>query len=292
MKRGRPSYIYQARSQVIRHFELQRERVFTPDNLVRIIDQYRDVWRLPLRMSGAKFIEFLKVNGELREIVLKRGEESITRYSWGEVSPYEVAQTFKTEAFLSHASAAYVHGLTDVVQKRVFVNVEQSPKPGSRGSLSQRSIDLAFSRPQRQSTVEYEWGDYRIVLLNGKHSGRFEVGRVEREGRDLKTTMLERTLVDLTVRPLYAGGVPEVLEAYRRAREEVSMMRLLAVLKRFQYVYPYHQAIGFYMERAGFKSSQFEQLRQMGFEFDFYLAHGMPEKEYDSNWRLYIPKGL
>jgi predicted transcriptional regulator of viral defense system len=104
--------------------------------------------------------------------------------------------------------------------------------------------------------------------------------------------MLERTLVDLTVRPLYAGGVPEVLEAYRRAREEVSMMKLLAVLKRFQYVYPYHQAVGFYMERSGYRSSQFEQLRQKGFEFDFYLGYGMPEKEYDSNWRLYIPKGL
>ena len=64
------------------------------------------------------------------------------------------------------------------------------------------------------------------------------------------------------------------------------------MLKKLDYVYPYHQAIGFYMERAGYKPAQLERLRSMGLDFDFYLTHGMREPEYSKEWRLYHPRGL
>jgi hypothetical protein len=67
---------------------------------------------------------------------------------------------------------------------------------------------------------------------------------------------------------------------------------LLVVLKKLDYKYPYHQVIGFYMQRAGYDSSRYERLRELPTEFDFYLAHGIGEKQYDQHWKLFYPKGF
>lgn len=296
MPKGRPPFIHLAKGLVLRFFEASKARVFTADELAGILQENRVAWRLPQRMTGTKFIEFLKENGSLRQVTLalEGGAENrdIIRYAWGNASPFHVALSLRRQSFLSHSSAAFVLGLTDVVPGRIFVNVEQTPKPSDKGSLSQKSIDAAFRRPQRQSNQIYLFEDHSVVLLNGKHSGRFEVGEAAFLEDIFISSRLERTLVDLTVRPAYGGGVSQVLEAFVRARETASTMKLLAVLKRLDYVYPYHQAIGFYMERAGFKPEQYGRLKELGLEFDFYLAHDMREMEYNSAWRVFFPKGL
>ena len=112
------------------------------------------------------------------------------------------------------------------------------------------------------------------------------------DGANLRVTKLERTLIDLTVRPVYGGGVGSVLEAFERAKDKVSVGTLVATLRELQYVYPYHQAIGFYMERAGYPERALERLVEFGLHFDFYLAHGLKETELDNRWRLHIPKGF
>lgn len=109
---------------------------------------------------------------------------------------------------------------------------------------------------------------------------------------DVDATDLERTLIDATVRPAYCGGVAEVLGAYRTAKDRLSVNRLSAYLKRLAYVYPYHQAVGFYLERAGYTAAQLDLLRQMPRDFDFYLANAMKQTDYDDAWRLFYPKGF
>jgi hypothetical protein len=131
----------------------------------------------------------------------------LTRYSWkGAASPIAVALSIKKDdAFFSHASALWIHGLSNDDQN-FFVNKEQSPKPQTASPLSQDGIDRAFQNQQRRSKLSYKYQGARISLLNGKHSARLAVEPAKaRTGHKLDVTSIERTLIDITVRPAYAA---------------------------------------------------------------------------------------
>ena len=215
------------------------------------------------------------------------------RYAWGTPSPFDLALSLRPNAYLSHGTAAYLHGLLQDVPATFYVNKEQGPK-AQAGKLTQAGLDRAFAARPRQSNLVYtDPGGRRFVLIAGKHSARLEVGQVPGPaGERLDATKLERTLVDVAVRPVYAGGVHKVLEAYRAARERISVNLLMATLKKLGHLYPYHQAIGFYLERAGYDERAVDLARRPGLEFDFYLAHGMKDTEFSTDWRLTYPRGL
>jgi hypothetical protein len=67
---------------------------------------------------------------------------------------------------------------------------------------------------------------------------------------------------------------------------------LIATLKKLDYIYPFHQAIGFYMQHAGYETERLERIGRIPIVFNFYLTHGIVEKDYDPHWRLFFPKTL
>lgn len=136
-------------------------------------------------------------------------------------------------------------------------------------------------------------GDYTIYLLSGKQTGRLGVVDITHNDGQVPVTDIERTLVDATVRPTYSGGVAEVLGAFRKAAPKVSVNKMMAYLKRLDYVYPYHQAIGFYLEKSGaYRDSQIRLVEKLSKDYDFYLIHQMKDTGYSKRWKIYYPKGL
>jgi predicted transcriptional regulator of viral defense system len=69
-------------------------------------------------------------------------------------------------------------------------------------------------RKQRKSAFIVTHACTRITLLNGKHSDRLGVIQgTGPQGEQIELTDVERTLIDIMVRPAYAGGPKGVLEA-------------------------------------------------------------------------------
>ncbi len=299
MARGRIPKIQTATPEILRYFESRGKRVFLPQEMNHILASMRAQWRLAAHTGLAEFIQLLSSRGKLRKIEVAPGAahphaRRFTRYTWGAASPYSVGLTLFKGAYLSHGTAVFLHGLNDQVPRRlIYVNHEQSPKPaGDASGLTQQAIDNAFARQQRLSSLAYAYDGTTFLLLNGKSTGRLEVGGLELDTEVIEATKVERTLIDIVVRPAYAGGVNQVLEAFRGAKEKMSVLTLLATLKKLKYVYPYHQAIGFYMQRAGYAASDFGRLKAIGMAHDFHLAHGIVQREYSAEWRLFHPKGL
>ena len=287
------SRLQYAKGQIVKFFDNLPERVFTASQLASILAKKANEWRLATSTTTHVFIDFLTDKEILRRVVLRSEDyRPIERYARGECSPYVLALSLRSSTYLSHGSAVFLHGLTDQIPKNIYVNREQSPK-GGHGSLTQEAIHRAFARPQRRSKYVFRYDSWTLTLLSGKHTGRLGVETISApDGSEIALTGLERTLIDIVVRPDYAGGVYQVLQAYRTARGRISVNTLAHTLKKLDYLYPYHQAIGFYLQRAGFEEKRLSMVRKLSSNFDFYLAHDVRDKAYDREWRLFYPKGL
>jgi hypothetical protein len=103
-------------------------------------------------------------------------------------------------------------------------------------------------------------------------------------------------LVDITVRPAYAGGPPTVLDAFRFAVERVDPSILVDdvcnVLDTLAHVYPYHQALGYYFAKAGTPLSALDVLRARGMPYTFHLCHRVDDPIVDRTWNIYVPGAL
>lgn len=290
-----------AKADIVAYFDSLPVPVLRESEIARILEQQRSFWRLTKSTTVASFIDDLTRKSKLREFKVAFPQGSGLGWTWGEVPQLEALQAVVPHSHYSHYTAVRIHGLTEQVPKTVYLTQE---RPASRGTsppeepYAQESIDAAFKRPPRQSKNEVVKDGTRFVLLFGANHG--DTGLTTQSvnwggDRDLnlKVTSLERTLIDIAVRPFYAGGVAEVARVFEHARGNgVSVNKLAALLQAMGFGYPYHQAIGYYLEKAGYRASQLDLLRRFPRERDFYLTHQMGETDYIKSWRLFVPKGF
>jgi predicted transcriptional regulator of viral defense system len=272
----------------------KKKQIYTFRELGAILDNKKDTLGLNEIDTVRGFIDFLIKESKLKKVELKFPNRKEVRYTWGALSIFTVLMSLNEKSYFSHYTAMSLNDLTEQIPKSIYLNTEQSPKPDNpAGIMEQKNIDMAFQRKPRLTKNIAVVDDQRIYHLSGKHSGN--LGVIERTIDTIgvvRVTNPERTMIDCTVRPAYSGGVFEVLKAYREAKDTLSVNKLLSYLKKLNYTYPYHQAIGFYLERAGFSEKQLTLVKQFPMEYDFYLDYKMENPEYDSNWKIFYPSGI
>lgn len=287
-----------AKPDIVSFFTNYPSSVLKPKEIASILSSNRGFWRLAQRTTTEDFIRFLTEHSQLKLFDFKFPQRSKPCYVWGNVPLLKVLLHINKDIHFSHYTAMRMHGLTEQVPKSIYLTDERTTETlPSHSSLTQAQIEAAFSGHPRISNNWIEFADNRIYLLSGSHTNHLGVvtQEVSDGGADkipARLTGLERTLIDIAVRPFYAGGIFEVAKAYETAKGEVSINKLTAMLRKLDFTYPFHQAIGYYLERAGYKSSQLDLLRSLPIEQDFYLTYGMGKTSYIKAWRLFVPEGF
>lgn len=285
-------------SSLSRFIESSEKTIYTRKELGQLLRDQGPALEIPRSTTTSRLIDVMAREGYLKELEMRReGSRSnrgaIKRYAWGNASPYRIALSLRKGSYLSHSTAMFLHALTDQIPKTLYVNKEQSTKPKSSTGLSQPAIDRAFKSSPRVSKNIFTSDGYRYVLLSGKQTKRLEVSEIRgATGEQLDATKLERTLIDIVVRPSYAGGVYEIIEAYRSAKDRMTVDTLLATLNELDYVYPYHQSIGFLMEHTGYPEFHLRKLRDLGIRWNFYLDYKIEDPAFNEGWRLFHPQGI
>jgi hypothetical protein len=282
------------REAVAYYWSISNKSVFSSTDISDLYKELKEKQKIPAKTPHSAFLELLVNEFDMQVIDLPFPNRTEKRYCLQGYSKHELTMSLRRGGYLSHGTAAFLHGFMDAEPSIVYLNYEQSPKPASKGVLTQAGIDLAFNNKPRITNNKATHGKYEIYLLNGKSTNQLAVIDFHTvRNEKLRTTSIERTLIDIAVRPVYAGGVNNVLSIYKSASDSLSIDIIIKVLKQLRYIYPYHQAIGFYLDRTGkYSPKELDPLQNMGLEFDFYLSNRISSKEYSSKWRIYYPTDL
>lgn len=231
-----------------------------------------------------------------RKIILDFPNKKYVRFFLNEPTLYEIIQSINSKGYLSHYSAVAFHNLTNNIPKTIFFNVEK-PKPlkeVSKKELTQEELNKAFYMPPRESANLYILGIYAINLLQGKYTNNLGVSEQEIDGQKVNVADIERTLIDITVSPYYCGGCYEVLNVFKNAKEDVDVKKLVNILKKLDYIYPVHQSVGFFLEKAGYPEKDLQLLEEVGTDLRFFVQRELREQDrnFSERWNLYYPKFL
>jgi hypothetical protein len=275
----------------IKKFFLEKSKVYSEGELKEVLEHNRVLWNLPISMTTEKFIGKLIERKILTkcEVTFSGYYPNKTRYLSKNSSAFNLALSLASKAYLSHYTAAFLLGLTTQVPKIIYLTSEQSAKDRpSEINLFQNDIDSAFKKPQRKSGAIGIFEDYSILLHNGMHTNKLGVF----SNHGLIHTNIERTLIDITVRPEYGGGVSRVLEIFENSIEKLSINKLKAILDKLNFIYPYHQAIGFYLEKAGLDEKKLAVFLAYEKPNNFYLTYEMKQMEFNEKWKIFYPTGI
>lgn len=276
--------------------------VYNVRHIEFLLDNFKNKNLISKITTKSDLINFLLDANIIKKFCFNFGEETDTRiktlyrytFSEKDISFLEIALSINQGSYLTHYSAMVAHELTDNEPKIIYTNLEQTPKYRDKDTeiLYQDNIDKAFQRPMRTTNQIATIKDsiYSAYFLNGKNVNKVGVVDLNYNDSKVKVTNLERTLIDITVRPAYSGGINEVLNAYISAKNKVSSNKLIATLKKMDYIYPYHQAIGFYMEKAGYDERALTLLEKIPIKNNFYLNYQIKNKSYSDRWHLFFPK--
>ncbi len=280
-----------------------KQRVLRAMDIAIVFKQNRQSWRLAQNTTLREFIAFLISKTELLSVRFPFPQRELIGYTWGKVPLLETLVGLVDRGFYSHYTALRIHGLTEQTPKTIYLNQEKLRSLGfghdKDAVYEQDAIDQAFKKPPRVSKNEIDLpaDQCRVVMLQSAyHKGLGIIDGTFNDGNErnlpIRYTDLERTMIDIVTRPFYAGGVAEVAKAFENAKDKLAVNKMSAMLNKMRFGYPYHQAIGYYLERAGYKASLLDIFRRKPMVRDFYLTHGLDKTTYYREWRLHVPESF
>lgn len=289
---------------------IEEGNILNRSTIIKILRGLKEEDKIVERTSNSNFVKYLvNILHMFEEITIfdeKRGT-TLTRYvaTYTPVSAYEIALSLLSKSFLSHYSSLYINDLTINDPKDIYINKEQSKKSPAHhpGNITQGRVDYAFSKKMRTTTMNYNFQYhekfYRVHVLNSKNTNNTGVVRKQplAFSKKVPTTNLERTLIDIVVRPKYSGGVKEISDAYLRAKEYIDIDKLVQYLKKFNYAYPYYKAVLFFLESADYDSTSLDRFKKNFLadatdDITFYLDYQIIEKRLNKQIGIYYPSFL
>lgn len=269
---------------------------FTRSKLVNVLANLFSELNFDYNGGPDKVISFLMKKGDLIETTIRSIDSSDTVvYTWRSTDEMTILPGLMNNSYYAFYTSLFLHQLTLQIPKTYYLNFERSKQSvvnkTQQPVLTQENIDAAFSKPQRKSARQYFYKDKKIIVTNGRFTNELGVIAINNSEQSYRFTDLERTLIDITIRPSYSGGVTEVLKAYELAREKVDIQKLKSYLTEMNFIYPYHQVIGFYLEKAGY-STEIQKLFYGDKKYKFYLTYSIKNPMHSTKWNLVYPSGM
>jgi hypothetical protein len=274
---------------ITKYFDSQPKLAFTDANLLKIFEKEKKDWGFKNSISPERILaDFLKSDFFKTKAYIDQKGAKRTIYYFNTEDELSILSAISAGGYFAYHTALKLHGLTSTKKDTYYLTKERNTyeEAPDDNELSQESIDYSFSNPQRGSTNIHLYKRKRIMVTSGKRLDGLGIITKIIPGINYQYTDLERTLIDIAVRPKYSGGSLNVLKAFKKSKGKTDLIKLKTYLDQMHYIYPYHQLIGFYLKRAGYPKKDYSIFRTE-IKFNFYLDYALIPTEFDDEWHIY-----
>jgi len=261
------------KQKIIDMFEQFKKNVYSYKNLELLFNYNKKELK---KYSLQEFIMFAFKLKIIKKLKIKHKNRTYIVFTYQNPGLFEIIQKIKDGSYFAYYSAMYIHNLTEQIPKSVYINFE------------------TFKKEYKITKSTAVYNDFRIYIIRNKYTDKLGViNNSVSDNETISVTNLERTLIDIAINPEFSGGIYEVLKAYEEAAKEVSINKLISILKKMNHTSPYHQIIGFYLEKSGaYREFQINLIKEFPIREKINLIPEMKEMDFSETWQLFYPKNF
>ncbi len=263
----------------IRAFEF-----LSQEQLKEILEQLKDESLVSSSLSFNSFLLKLIDEGLTQKSLTIRGHIK-TRYTfYQDFNIYDFCDSLEKNSFFSMSTALNLQGLSDFRRDFIFVSKERTTRiEQGNVTLTQEDIDNAFSKKPRRTNVYDKINNHIVVLLEANNTDTFEII----EYNEYKVSSINRAFVEMISNVQYLQSSEAIIEVFAKIKDKLDIDRIYTIIEKFDFIYPYFQLAGFYLERIGFSKTELEKFYTQKSELNFYTKKNKNQYGFDGYWKIY-----
>lgn len=216
----------------------------------------------------------------------------------GLASAFDVALSLKKNSFLTGYYVMSLNGWTEYIPKVIHVNWKRNPFQKKDSLIDNNTLQMIAFREKQTSKLRFNYNKYEIVILNGQVLKKYKHDHFKRIDKQFdlpsyaETYIDERLIIEALINYHYFGGADIVWNAGKNQFNNLDLDLMLAIYKEMELIYPYANAIGYWLERSGVSSKYISKwVKLVNHDLQFHLFMGDKERRvFNDKWNLYIPK--
>lgn len=250
-----------------------------------LMNKLKDDGYIAKSLNFNTFYNRLVENGLKQEIVTIN-ENNIVRYFFNKnLDIFQKSLALKKGSFLSMSTALNYQELSTFSDNFIYISKEQPDKyiQFEKNNLTQEKINIAFKKDYRRTKSFGKIEDKYVVLLSPKYTGNY--GVIKYKG--VMVSSINRALVEMIVNIQYFKSSQKIIEAFKPIKNKIMLEKVYNVVENFDFIYPYYQCVGFYLEKIGFNKDELKSFTHKISTYDFYTEKNLSSYSYDEFWKMY-----
>lgn len=225
------------------------------------------------------------IDNNLQTYTLKIKDKYYTRYSLiDSFDEYKFAATISKKSFFSMTTSLNIQKLSDYRDDFIFISKELNKRNLISTGLEQKNINNSFKNKNYRYTNNIgQLNNKNYILLSPKYSNNYEI--IEFNG--FKVSSINRVLVEMIINIQYFQSSENIIQIFRPIKDKLDLLKIFTLLNKLNYIYPYYQSLGFFLEKIGFSKKELKIFKNETSKFDFYTEKLKESYLYDDYWKIY-----
>ncbi|MDK2090413.1 hypothetical protein [Aliarcobacter butzleri] len=277
----REDYYTQNKKEILRI--VKKKAFFSINDIAIILDELKEENLVSNSLTQNDFYLKLLDDGLVAHTITIRDIEKI-RYTLNkQFNIYDFVYSLEKNGFFSMFTSLNIQGLTNFRDNFIFISKERMKRVNFKSKdITQEAIDKAFTNKPRRTKAYATIYNYNIVILESNNTQ--EIGIIKY--KDYKISSINRAFVEIISNIQYSKTPDDVIYEFKNLKDKLDINEIFNIIEKFDFVYPYYQLAGYYLEKIGFLKEELSKFFNKKTDLIFYTIKNKEKYTLDEYWAI------